>query len=278
MNPTRAGVFLCFFLLIASTVGADFPALSDILKKDFFGKSWDDQGAEVTTYEARTFHQGRERTHKVLLVTKAETLNREFYVPADWPHGDKPLLPVMSQHFMATIETPTLPHHRMSTCQVRRDDPADLVRMNTSVLGYPGMGTKDIRHFGGRSEVVYFSPHDGEGGGSWTLSHPANSLYEEQLFLTLRSLPFREGLSARFRLYPPQLTSNAEKPMAGLALLEVSREDGEWKVEVEVEDGRWLTFHIAADYPHHVARFVHSDGREMKLLHTERDAFWENLE
>lgn len=278
MIPIRTGVLLCFLLAIASPSQSEIPTLKSIQKKDFFGKSWDDNAAEVTTYKARTYLQGRERDHEVVLVTLAETLNREFHVPAKWPHGDKPLVPVITQHFVTTIDTPTIPHHRMSTSYVRRGEPGKLLRMTTSVLGFPGPGTKDIRLFAGRSEVAFFSPHDGEGGGTWTLDHEADHLFEEQLFLTLRSLRFREGLTARFRLYPPQLTSKAEEPMAGLALLQVSREEEAWKVEVEVEDGRWLTYHIGTDYPHHVLKFAHSDGRTMVLQGTDRDAFWENLD
>lgn len=269
------------FLVGASStpVPSQTPTLQQLAQsQDFFNETWEDGKAEVATYDATTVIQGKPRSHTTTLITRFENYNREKFTPADWPYGSTPLLPVITQHQVSSIRIADSPRHQMASLVVERGSPGHLLQLTTTALQWNGQTFKEFRLHGDRPEQYYSSPHDGAGSGRRPLVQDRNTFFEEHLPLLLRTLPFREGQMALFSLHSPQVSTGAAPAPPSRAILEISRQEEKWLVEVDVEDGRRLTYHFANRYPHPLEGFTHSDGRTLTLRSLERDAYWENLE
>lgn len=271
---------LALFLAAAMPAAAQqpVPSLSSQIRLAFFGEGWDDGRAEIATYDAVEVVRGRPRSHTARLITVAEEFNRQFYVKADWPHGDKPILPVVRQTHAATVTAAASPRHFAGSVFVERARPSRLLKMSLSTQQWDGVSFKEYHLWGERPIQLYHSPHDGEGSGERTLDTRGDAFFEEHLPLALRALDFRDGLVARFRLYSSQATAKAPEPRAVGARLAVTGREETWAVAISAEDGRTLEFEFARESPHHLLRFSHSDGREMTLRSAERDAYWEAVE
>ena len=261
--------------LLVGTLPAAPTQLAVLINREFAASElWDDGQAEVATYTAERIIYGKARPHTMHLITVSEDFNREYWVKAEFPYAQKPLVTVLKQNAVATIPTDNYPYNYMTSLFVERLDPAKGVKLSVSSQEWCGTTSKTFQLWQNPPRMVYTSYWEPEGEGERTLGE-STAFFEEQLFLLLRMLPHREGLEAEFALYPNQTTTKAPEPRPTPARLRV-RDGGEdrWSVEVEAGDGRFLRFAFAKDYPHALLTFRHSDGRKLDLQSLERDAYW----
>jgi hypothetical protein len=250
------------------------------------GAPWDDGLAEVATYEGHRVVQGADRPHTVVVLTRAEDLNREHMTRAEWPYGEKPILRGLRQSQIASVPGPNYPTHFAVHLFFERDDISLPIRVVASAQEWEGTTFKEFDQTFVPPRQTYSSFHDGEGRGTRTLTS-TNAWFEEQLPLVLRTLPFEEGLRAMFALYDPQATTRAAAPKATTAVLRVERPAGAvrvpagtweperaWQVTVQAQDGRTLRYAFAAEEPHPLLSFDASDGRAWQLERLERRAYW----
>lgn len=263
--------------LIAFPLAAHAAAeLDTLLNRDYAATSfWDDGKAEVAVYDAERVVYGEPRKHTVRLITVYEDFNKEYYVKADWPYGEKPLLPVLKQNMNATIQTDTYPYHYMTTVFSERGHFGRTVKVAISSQEWCGTTYKEFQFWRDQPREVYHSYWDGEGSGVRDLPPNPNAFLEEELFLVLRGLPFREGLKVSFELYQGETTNKAPVPKSEPAELVVSEAEDAWAVTVRAQTGRRILYRFAKQYPHYLLSQEHSDGRTLALRSVERSAYWE---
>lgn len=268
---------LCLSTLLAATLAPaqPTPELPSLLINTFGEDAlWDDGRAEVAHYRASRIIYGKARPHTVVLLTVAEDFTTEYYVKADWPHGQKPILPVIKQNFIAQIETDNYPYHFMTSTFFPRAKVGNAVKLSVTSTEWCGITHKEFQLWRDKPTMLYSSYWDGEGTGTRELPGDLSDFFEEELFFSLRALPFAEGLTATFWLYPTQTTIRAPEPKPVLAQLSVADGNDGWQVVVQANDNRELRYRFAKTPPHLLQEFRHSDGRTMELERVERDAYW----
>lgn len=268
-------------LLPVHAVQAQEPAavvrLASVINPEWAqGEFWSDGKAEVARYHGERIVYGEPRPHELHLITVTEDFNREYWAKADWPYGQKPLLPVVKQNQNATIETPNYPYHYMTSVFFERARIGNAVKMTVSSQEWCGSTFKEFQLHAQPVMFRYSSYWDGQGTGEATLpAHDANTHFEEELPLLVRTLRFRDGLAAALLLQPNQTTNKAPVPEASPAILNVAERLATWRVTIEAQDGRKLVFDVKKEYPNHLVAFEHSDGRHYELAAIERRAYWE---
>jgi len=276
-----ATIFLSSNLYAQETVTFDDeerPPLDRVLQDEFaYNDLWYDGQAEVNEYEAVTYKYGEPREHEVRMVVVTEDFNKEYYAKADWPYGQKPLLPVMKQHYTTVVPTEKYDFHYAVSTFSDREDFGHTVKASFSIFELCGMTSKQFHFWKDPVVEVYQSYWDGEGTGERTVSMDRNTFLEEELSLVLRAYPFTAGNagSAHLRLLSSEFTSHARKPSISRAVATRSEREESYEIAIEVADGRRLTYRFAKEYPHVMKEFRHSDGRHWKLTETYRDAYWE---
>ncbi len=235
---------------------------------------WDDGRSEVATYRATRYIYGEDRPHTAYLITVFEDFNREYYSKADWPYGQKPLLPVIKQNMISTVPTPNYSYHIASSVFVEREKFWKLVKLTATSHEWCGITTKQFEMWLDTPKMKYFSYWDGEGSGEQALSASTDIFFEEQLFLVFRGLDFESLPSGTFRLYGTQVTNHAPRPSASPATFEVLDSGDTWRVDVYTMDERSMTFEYEKEYPYVLTGFSHSDGRAMELESVERKQYW----
>ncbi len=276
-------------LLAAPCALAQRVALSDALYNGWAGDPvWDDGNAEVAEYRGEQVVYGEPRPHTYHLVTVKEDFNTEYYAKADWPYGQKPVLTVLKQNQVATIETPNYPYHYMTSVFFDRNDVGGAVKMTVSSQEWCGQTSKEFQLWHEVPIMRWSSYWDGEGTGERGLTeHTASALFEEELPLVVRALNFEEGLTVQFLLEPNQTTNKAPAPRPTGASLTVSRPphafetaigpfttSQAWIVTVETQDNRALRYVVEADPPNRLLQWSHSDGRTYELQDIRRWQYW----
>ncbi len=258
-----------------SNLKVQLPWLDDKVNRDFAESDfWDDGKAEVAVYDANRIIYGNNRPHTTRLITVSEDFNKEYYVKADWPYGQKPLLTVLKQNMNATIQTPNYPYHFMRSYFIDRFDFGTPVKMSISSQEWCGTTYKEFHLWKDQPDISYHSYWDGQGTGEFKIPSDENYHFEEELYLLLRGLKFEDSLVVRFFLAENQISSKASEPEYSLSFAEVKEQSSSWQVTVESKDGRELKYEFSKTYPHVLLSFEHSDGRSMELKNVERWAYW----
>lgn len=237
---------------------------------------WYDGKAEVAAYDAEAVIYGKTREFTAHLITVTEDFNTDYMVKADWPYGDKPIMPVIKQNFNCTIETDNYPYHFMSSLFVDALDFRESVKLSISSQEWCGITSKQYLLWKDQPEQVYQSYWDGEGIGQRDLSAADNTYFEEELPLLLRALNFKDDAVASFQLYVNQTTSKAREPRTERANMDIQDRDDHWMVRIVTHrESRRIIYHFAKEYPHQLLRMEHSDGRKLQLKEVRRWAYWE---
>lgn len=269
----QGGRIGCLAILVMLTSVGSAETLFNLSSADFSkNKLWDDGKFEIATYDCIRPIDGKDVPHKAALVTAYEELNKEFYTRSDFPYGQKPLLSTLRQTFSTDFPASPGLSKVFSTLHVERSDPGKGVKLTVSTNEWDRSAFKEFRLWKSQPEEFYASPWDGEGSGVRSFSYDADAFFEEQLTLTLRSIPFVDGLQADFKLFDSQLTTRAATPVASPAFLQCTKGDAAWEVMVKAADGRIIDYTFALSYPHVMESMRHSDGRSMKLVSVERKA------
>ncbi len=244
---------------------------------------WDDGFAEVATYEAQRWVYGRLRTFETVLITVKEAFGRKYYTKADPPYAGKEIFPVLKLNIVSEIQTENYPYSYLTSIFVDRDNIFKLVKMAHGSQEWCGNTFKLIKTWGPASELIFHSYWEGEGDGRRPLEWGPNSLAEDQLFLSLRALPFSEGYTWAFRLLPTQITNKVSHTELEQAVGRVvgqealALQQGKsicWRVDLEFGETK-QSYWFEKTYPNTLAQFRSSDGRHLRLISQSRKKYWE---
>jgi len=249
--------------------------LNRALNQEFYAVApWDDGQAEVARYAVEAIVAADLTTQTLVLVTKPETLNAEFYAVADFPFQEKPLRPALRQSSFATLSSPTEPQHVATMLFVDLEAPQNALRLVTTTSSWSGITAKDFLLWEPRAPMRFSSFHDGAGTGERLLNLPDEALLEEQLPVVLRALAFEDGLQVRLTVANPQANDRVAAVQSSPAQARVEKQDGAWAVLLEAQDGRTIRFEFSAEFPYVLQAMDHSDGRRGVLTDVERRAYW----
>mgnify|MGYP001174591391 CR=1 FL=1 len=239
---------------------------------------WDDGLAEVANYQTTRHVYGVPRIFESILITVKEDFTPQYYVKADVPSAVNSLT-VFKLNIVATIPTENYNYHYLTSIFVSRKNPIHLIKLTNTSQEWCGNTFKEIRNWNGLFQFIFHSYFDGEGDGSLDLDFRIGDLLEDQLALTLRSLPFEEGYCWDTRIMDSLVTNriqplpqwrNAQISILGLEALGDRRT---WNVSVQ-RDGLSQHFWFDEIYPHIMVQFTSSDGRELKLKNLSRRKYW----
>lgn len=243
---------------------------------------WDDGLAEVATYSSVRPIYGAPRHYDLTMITVKEDFNRAYNVKTD-DYDRTDLFTVLKVNLFTRIPTDNYPYHFLTSVFVPRDNIALVHKITSSSQEWCGTTFKHISRVGSGVNYSWDSYWDGEGVGRMTLD--SSAYFEDQLFVTLRALQFREGLEASFTLYPSTMTSRARLLPSREATLRVVSDvipdlqhgtnQSVWHVTVTQSEGPTLNYWYGKDFPHVLYRFASSDGRSMVLSNVQRVAYWQ---
>jgi hypothetical protein len=244
---------------------------------------WRDGQAEVAHYEATRTVYGKPRSFPAVLITVLEDLDTATYTKADPPYLGKGLLPVLKLHAFSRIETDNYPYHHATTVFVSLRQPTRLVKLTQSSQEWCGSTFKLLDAWSPGPALHFHSYWANQGDGAFPLDLTGPVLLEDQLPVTLRSLPFRHGFGAAFRLIASVVDNQARAPAAEEAHLSVSEPAATpgasrapaWKVVVQrTRTGQELVYWFDTAPPHVLMRFSAPDGRELVLRTAARRRYW----
>ncbi|MCC7429952.1 hypothetical protein IT568_03825 [bacterium] len=240
---------------------------------------WDDGLAEVAVYNAKRVQYGKTVEFDAVLITVKEDFNKKFWAKADSPYDNKELLGILKLNTVLKYETPNYPYSYLISTFVERENPMKLAKQTVGSQEWCGNSFTDLRNENGKFTLYYNTYWDSEGKGEKKLGTPENFLVEDQIPLSFRSLPFKEGFSQKGAILPTlaknKLGKNTEIHYYTLKVVS-SEKIGEincWKVEIEFAD-QTGTYFFEKEFPNILVSSKTSDGREFLLKQRERRTYW----
>lgn len=235
---------------------------------------WDDGKAEVARYRATRVIYGKPRLHEVTMITVSEDFDTATYTKAEPPYGETVVLPVMKLAVIATINTPNYPYHYMTTSFIDRSDPVSPLKLSTSSQEWCGTTSRNFERWTETPRERFQSYWQNEGAGERAVALRPGDLFEEDLPAVLRSLKFKDGLRATFRL-ASNVTVVRTPPITIVpAVLAVAEENKQWLVRIDTADGRVLRIRFDPARNDVLQSLEHSDGRTLELSAVARTAYW----
>lgn len=243
---------------------------------------WDDGLAEVAVYRSKKYIYGTLWDHETTLITVKEDFTKKYYTKADYPYAGKPLIPVLKLNIFTRIQTTNYPYHYLVSVFVKKNDLAYLLKMTVSSQEWCGNTFKEWQNWNTPARIVYHSYFDGQGNGTIDVPYKQGDLLTEQLFVSLRGLPFANGYSQTFRLLDPMMSNTYKKPRWRNATLTVSGPEPVqalrkniscWIVHITHGSGEF-NFWFDTEYPHPLIKYDDADGQEMIITNITRRAYW----
>ncbi len=233
---------------------------------------WDDGLAEFAVYEVFWQRYGNLHPGRAMLVLVKEPWAPDLDVKADQPRPNG--FDVLKLNHIRDVATGIYTYHQMASVYVRRAD-ASLVKWAATSSEACGISTAMVRD----GELATFSYFDGQ--GDRRMPYPAGALSRDGLPALLRDF-VRGPLPETLLVSPPLLDGRYAKlePKS----FRVFRRDVE---AVAVPAGRFeavelslagvdetLTYTFAAEAPHVLLEYRHTDGTRYRLAKVERLAYW----
>ena len=260
------GFSLAGLLACSNRNGSRLPDFASHFNLDWAQhKLWDDGFAEVAIYDAQRVVYNKPRYFEYTLITVKEDFNRAFDVKTD-DYKRKDLFPVIKVNEFARIPTDQYPYHYLTSLFFRRENPVTLHKLSGSSQEWCGNTFKAVSDAGSSFKYTYHSYWDGQGDGKRKLDK--NTLFEDQLPYTLRSLAFAEGLTFQAPVYELQQTSKATEPQI--------YPTGAWLVTVQFTPEKQSRYWFAREYPNILLRQQSFDGRTLILKNVRRYAYWQH--
>ncbi len=246
---------------------------------------WDDGQAEVARYQATRVIYGKPREYEQVMITVKEDFNREFNVKTD-TYDRTDLFTVMKVNLFGRIPTIAYPYHYLTSIFLPRSDAGSVHKLTMSSQEWCGNTFKAFTRTDSTLRLRYDSYWDGEGAGQRSLE--VGGVFEDQLVYSLRALDVAAVHSFKLPVYPSVVTSKVGdlKPIdAGFTvsddLVDLTGDFSKgvstpaWRVDMQRADGATASWWFGKEQPNVLLRFVHSDGRQWKLISVERSAYWE---
>lgn len=246
---------------------------------------WNDGKAEIATYDAVRIVYGKPRRHTMTMITVKEDFNTEVDVKTD-TYNRRDLFAVMKVNLASTIQTDVYPYHYLTSMFFRREDAASVHKVVSTSQEWCGTTFKRFSGRGDSLVVMYDSYWDGEGNGATIISR--DLVIEDQLFYSLRSIPFQQGMTFSARVIPSIITNKAKiaKPQSCTFTVkedvydpssETTSDVGRtpcWRVDMTSADTVLASYWFSMDSMHYLTRYRHSDGRQLTLQKIQRDDYW----
>lgn len=243
---------------------------------------WDDGKAEVAVYASDRVIYGQERTGDAVFITVKEDFNAATYTKADPPYAGKDLLPVLKLNIASGYRTENYPYHFLTSVFVNRNDVRDLYKLTTSSQEWCGNTFKMIRTWDGPPELHYHSYWEDQSDGAYPIPASDARLLEDQIVISLRSLPFAPGYREAVTFVRSFIGNRAPEPDVLPAAVEVVGREavtvpagtfGAWRVTITGE-GLEQTCWFEASHPNILLRWESGDGRSLSLKQRERRTYW----
>ncbi|MBC7653417.1 MAG: hypothetical protein H7098_02965 [Oligoflexus sp.] len=242
-------------------------------------KLWYDGLAEVAIYDAQRIVYKKQRNFEYTYITVSEDFNKEFRVKTD-DYKRKDLYKVMKLNAFASIKTENYPYHYLSSMFFYFDKPWEMDKMTTSSQEWCGNTFKEYLNEKNNYLMSYNSYFDEEGDGEQKIA--TETLFEDQLSYSLRSLKFKEGLNFDAKILESQISNKVGKLKIYNAKLLVAEgnnaipEKATWKVTVNLEPNKANVYYFEKAYPNLLFKQNTWDGINLTLKKTSRYAYWQH--
>lgn len=257
---------------------------------------WDDGRAEVARYAATETIYGRRRDHEAILLTVKEDFHPPTRTKADWPYGERPVVPAMKTNLVEDVPTENYPYRGMTSVFAPRADVAAPMKVSVALHEWCGNTYKELRFDAapGGARLVFHTYWEEFGSGEEALdAAQLAALPEDQLMLAVRAFD-GEAIAARraagevvsLALLPtlrgPRLRSMRPRGGEVEAARDAGREDGAaaWRFTIRLAEdeamaARTMVFVVAEDRARTLLAADFGDGRTYRLLDATRAAYWE---
>jgi hypothetical protein len=246
--------------------------LTDAISADWVQRTWkENREPERLFYEGTGLLDGTPGVFSAELTTARVLLNRDYYTRAEWPHGDKPLLPALEFQWRGSTRAERGPASSMSyILYVNHDNPLRALKTTYAQQDSRGTFFQQFQFWKNPPRRVYHSWRDGEGDGERILPwNAAEALVEEQLFMLVRAIqPMPDGRYS-CALLPTAMTDRASEPVvfdAELSVMPATPSAPRRHYRLLRSDGFSADYFIEAVFPHRLLEWKASDGRSLRLL------------
>lgn len=246
--------------------------LADVISVEQVQRLWKKEPeSERLQYEATQVLEGAPRVFSVELTTAHVMLNREFYTRAEWPHGDKPLLPALAFQWRGSMRGERGPASSISyILYINHDNPLRALKAAYAQQDPRGIFFHQFQFWKNPPRQVYHSWRDGEGDGERILPwNAADALVEEQLFLLVRAIQPTPGARYACALLPTAMTDRASEPVvfdAELSVMPATPSAPRRHYRLLRSDGFTADYFIEAAFPNRLVEWKASDGRSLRLV------------
>jgi hypothetical protein len=251
-----------------------------------FKKLWNDGRAEVAFYDSEFVVDGKPRAFREQLITTKEQLRTDTLGRADNPKQQR-VVDVFELDQVQRVDLENYPRNTLTSVFVQADDLQHLVKMSVSVQDWTGNAFKMLKTSpaGDEATVLTYANQAGESDQSTELTLGQNAYIDDQLPLSLRDLPFKDGLEQNIK-YWISLSSKTNAglyPMAAAAVLSVSGPEEVrshagalpcWLVTLKKAGGDDKYWFEKAE-PHLLVKMQTADGRRRLLYGRARWSYWD---
>ncbi|MCG3204463.1 MAG: hypothetical protein KCHDKBKB_01178 [Elusimicrobia bacterium] len=245
---------------------------------------WNDGRAEVAVYDSERIIYGQPRHFKEHLIIVKEDMRMDTLVKADDPKK-QPIMRVFKLNQIQKIDTQNYPYNYMTSVFVKDDPIQQVVKMTVGSQEWCGNTFKIYKGSPNNEAgtLMWNSYFDGEADQSTELTLGKDDYFEDQLPLSLRALPLKEGFEKKIRVWDSLTTNRGVPPQVVEVQLKVQAKEtirsraGSipcWMVELKKPTGTDLYwFEVKA--PHILVKMETSDGRKRLLYGRARWSYWD---
>ncbi len=255
-----------------------------------FWKHWGDGKAELNGYRLVQPRYGSPRAGTAVYIFVTEDFSDSLRVKADpGKHSKGDVFPVMKLNAVRRFQTGIYDYDVMTSTFLRTAPGWPVAKVSFSSREWCGQVWHQLVPRAGRLSGLFHSYFDGEADGTESLDQPADGVLEDALPVLLRGWNgayLKPGESRTVPFLPSLLRTRLEHHPLAWTRAKVSRSAGTSVIkvpagaltvflyEVEVADGRRLTFAIEAQVPYRLVRQTGPSSEELLLLGSTRLAYW----
>lgn len=242
--------------------------------------TWDDGNAEVAVYDAERVIYNKVRRSEYIYIAVKEDFNREFNVKTN-NYDRNDLFPVIKINQFARFQTDNYPYHFLTSLFLNREKPFQVFKMTTSSQEWCGNTFKEFLLNDNAYLFHYHSYFDKEGDMEKQINE-FPLLFEDQLFFTLRTLKFQDGLRFSAKVLETQVANKATFPYIFEANFTVIKDTittdtvvvSCWRVDVVLDDKKQNQYWFDTIYPNILLKYNAWDGRKLVLKTIKRYPYW----
>ncbi len=270
---------LRFLAVLAFAAGSDLSFAGSWAKNNL----WDDGRAEVAVYESELVRYGLPRQFKEQLIVVKEDFVADTLVKADDPKK-KTTIAVLKLNQVQKFDTENYPYSFLTSVFVRESDPREVIKITVGSQEWCGNTFKIYRGRLGENSgtLEWHSYFDGEADGSQSIALSTDDYFEDQLPLSLRELPLKEGYAQSIRVWPSLTNNRGQALQAEDRILTVTEDIvrcragslPSWKVTLQKESLSDIYWFEKA-FPHILTKMETHDGRKRLLYGRARWPYWD---